>query len=332
MSNASLKKALLGAVSVLQQASAADTEGNDETASRLYLCAACELEDLRKLMPDDYSSVLANQIESARKRAAMLRDDKVREDNKFPTFPVTFQRGAVRGVSQFVVPQHTVLRPFWLMRVLSRSIQEGAFVTPHLYVTKAVWQQEGANTVVTHVSNKVTFLSCLCELMEDMQTMPLGDQHLLEKALSQFISRAETAKKLFDQEVGKKGKDTAPQRSKLERGFRELLHRGQTVLKSWRVQQDASYNAYLAWAVNAMEQAQTFQNWVSYFAQAKENGDHTSGVIEKLHTIAAFFYFTACQFLIQDMFLLVERHNSLGRESLSRLLPTTVKFEAARSE
>jgi hypothetical protein len=55
------------------------------------------------------------------------------------------------------------------MRVLSRSMQDGAFVTPDLYVSKNIWYQDGAMTAVTYIEPKVKFLSGLCEAIEPLQ-------------------------------------------------------------------------------------------------------------------------------------------------------------------
>ena len=40
------------------------------------------------------------------------------------------------------VPDEQVLRPFFFMRLIQKSIAEGAFLTEFLFVPKAVWTQE----------------------------------------------------------------------------------------------------------------------------------------------------------------------------------------------
>ena len=41
-----------------------------------------------------------------------------------------------------IIPDEPALRPFFFMRLIQKSIQEGAFLTEHLFIPKAVWLQE----------------------------------------------------------------------------------------------------------------------------------------------------------------------------------------------
>ena len=41
-----------------------------------------------------------------------------------------------------MVPDEQVLRPFFFMRLIQKSITEGAYLTEFLFVPKAVWMQE----------------------------------------------------------------------------------------------------------------------------------------------------------------------------------------------
>jgi hypothetical protein len=153
----------------------------------------------------------------------------------------------------------------------------------------------------------------------------------LVRALDDFLHLADDLKSSFDTDVGKiKSTDRIAQRSKLERGVWELLHKGQSVLKSWKLQQDATYNACIAWAVNVLEQAQLFDRWTTHFTGSSDTkGLHD--VLERLHRISAYFYFGPCNFLLQDMLLLVERFGEKSRESYSRLLPTDLRIESKPS-
>ncbi len=42
-------------------------------------------------------------------------------------------------------PASIVFKPFWLMRVLSKTISTGGYLTPKIYVPKAVWYEQ--NTI-----------------------------------------------------------------------------------------------------------------------------------------------------------------------------------------
>lgn len=327
------RETLVQAMSSLQQASAADMEGLSETAIALYQHSSERLSVLLPLVPIDHADVLAQHLASIKHRVDALKNDKVKGSNTrdFPKFPVHFSPQPVPvGDGPFSAPHQTALRPFWLMHAMSDSMQTGAYITPDLYVTKHVWLQNGALTAVPYVPQKVKFLTALSEAMEPLQQLSLADSTQVLAGLDVFLKEAEEAKQIFDHEVGKKT-GSVPQRGRLERGFRELLHKGQNVLKSWKLQQDAEYNAYFAWAVNALEQSQLFHRWTIYYSH-NEECQRTADVVERLHQVAAFFYFGVCIFLLQDMFVLLGRYLAKSRESLSRLLPSDVKFEGPQHQ
>lgn len=325
------KDGLQIALTILQQAGAADLAGDTAGALPLYVSAASRLEMLIPNLPGDHANVVQQHLEGIRQRAEVLRTEKSRKTTNlsYPSFPQPFQHQSIPlDEGRHAVPHATVLRPYWLMQTLSKSMQLGAFVTPDLYICKDVWYQEGAAAVVTYVGPKVRFLSAICDALEPLQRVTsLSEKKPVIKVLETFLRTGDSAKSLFDSEVGKsKGNATIAQRSRVERGVWEFLHKGQSMLKNWKSQQDASYNSYVAWSVNVLEQAQILHRWTQYFLQG-EGAASFPEVLERLHNISAFLYYSVCSFLIQDMMLLTERFTDKSRESVSRFLPVDVKVE-----
>lgn len=353
------REALKQAIATLQEAHAADMNSQSETAFMLYLSARSRLESTAASLPDAHQVVIQRHLESIRPRMDALRAERVRaaamssstdhgSNEKgassssssnaltFPSFPVPFLPVMVAPVAdpKLAVPYATVLRPFWLMRSISRSMQSGAYLTPDLYVPKAVWTQDGATSVIPFLGPKVKFLSLLCEALEPLhqQVQSLSDTARVRSTLETICVTADELKSLFDDEVGRvKRTDALAPRSKLERGVFEFLHKGQSLLKSWRVQQDASYNAYLAWTVNTLEQGQALERWLKYYMECvPRDAKHQEEIVlvnEKIHKIAAFFYFGPCAFLLQDMMWLLERYQERSREAFARFLPVEVRIE-----
>ena len=60
-------------------------------------------------------------------------------------------------------PASAQLKPFWLLRLLQRTIKEGAFVSRSLYVSRAVWKMEGAR--LPGLSAQVAALEQLLSLL-----------------------------------------------------------------------------------------------------------------------------------------------------------------------
>lgn len=349
---AEVREALAAAIAILQEASAADVAGDSDTALLFFVSAAARLEQLLPSLPREHSAVVRQHLDGIKQRADDIRGDRVRKSSgsDYPAFPVAFHHKSIPlDERRHAVPHATILRPFWLLKTLSKSIQQGAFVTPDLYVCKDVWYQDGATTVVRDVAAKVKFLSLLCEALEPLQQVAsLGETKRVVKALDQFLKQGESLRLTLDSELGirsGRGNGTSgdalagPQRSsKLEKGVWSLLHKGQTMLKSWKLQHDASYNSYVVWAVNVLEQSQLLDRWTQYFLQSAtpssslSTAEATRGaqeVLERLHQVSAFFYYTVCRFLLQDMMALLERFLEKSRESVSRFLPVDVKVEDA---
>ena len=332
------------ALGLLQQATAADTEGATDVALKLYHETVSRFDNVINIVPPQYASVIAKHMTTTKQRLETLKKEKslggvtTASSNSFPAFPINFiaQPLPVYDEQASAPPAATVLRPFWMMHLLSQSMQSGAYITPSIYVSKSIWLQDGATTVVAGIGPKVKYLSVLCELLHDVQLLSHSDPRKFAKGLDEFLQGADECYNLFAQEVGKKGANSGagadgapmPQRSKFNRGVRELLHRGQSVLKSWKLNQDATYSSYIAWAVNVFEQAQLFDRWIHYFSESSEAPPE---ILERLHRVATVFYVGPCRFLLHDMFLLVERYTERSRESISRLLPGNIVLKDAHN-
>ncbi|ORX41690.1 hypothetical protein BCR36DRAFT_587803 [Piromyces finnis] len=63
-----------------------------------------------------------------------------------------------------MLPQKIILRPFWLMRLLSRSMYEGGYLTPRVYVPKQLWYQKG----VKYVAIEAKYQACI-NLLQHLQ-------------------------------------------------------------------------------------------------------------------------------------------------------------------
>ena len=64
-------------------------------------------------------------------------------------------------------------RPFWLMKVLLKTIESGGFITPKLYMSRAMWFQPDAK--YNAVKEKVTGLEMLLEAMIQLLSVDRND-------------------------------------------------------------------------------------------------------------------------------------------------------------
>ncbi|KAL6051205.1 T-cell receptor beta chain ANA 11, putative (Fragment), variant 2 [Balamuthia mandrillaris] len=66
-------------------------------------------------------------------------------------------------------PADTAKRPFWFMQILSKTVNDGAFVTPKLYVPRNVWYQPGLK--FSAIQQKVGALESVSEAICRLQML-----------------------------------------------------------------------------------------------------------------------------------------------------------------
>ena len=65
-----------------------------------------------------------------------------------------------------LIPDEQPLRPFFFMRLIQKSIQEGAFLTESLFIPSAVWTQEK-----NQIYDAEKKLELIMQLKRDMQSL-----------------------------------------------------------------------------------------------------------------------------------------------------------------
>lgn len=294
------------------------------------------LEEIAVFLPQSFRETVHQHIYTARHRIEELRTDVGTSAGVYPRFPVEFAAAPapVGTGTAFRVPASVVRRPFWVLGQLAKSMQSGAFVTPDLFVSKAVWQQVGGGDVVPSLGPKVRYLSGLCAAMEPFTSDVSRSRNVnvLVRLLDTLIATAEELQGVYDQETGHKTDGTIEtkggKKSLFKRGVGSLLNKGGSLVKLFAGRTDVSFPAYLAWGANVLEQGKVFDAWVEHFSSSDEGGKGGTyaAVLDRLHRLSAFFYFGPCTIMLRDAFLLTQRYVDCSREAASRLLPVDVSI------
>ncbi|ORC87504.1 putative 40S ribosomal protein S33 [Trypanosoma theileri] len=321
---------LVQALTLLQQASALDVSGENEMAIEMYNAAMEELDTVAPYLPPEHADVVRRNTGEIKRRIDLIKRDQWIQERRseFPTFPVEYVPQPV-PVEEFRVPVDPTFRVLWLMRLLQRSMRQGAFLAPDLFVGKDVWYQNGGGAALKHTGPKIRYFASLCEALELLRAVEnLGNVEAATKSLQKYFKTAEESTVTLETDMGIRGEGTSS-RSKLERGVRGLFHKGQQVLRTW-MNQESNIELFIVWAVNTLEQAQLFEKWIIFYSHLP-NTPAVVGILELLHRIVALLYTGLCSFLLRDMAILVERHQEKCRKSATRLLPVTVKLDGASS-
>lgn len=318
-------EALMEALAVLQQATALDFAGEVEEAVEMYIAAVSRLDAVAEVLPADLAETVKRNTEEVRRKIDMLRRSRWARDQTsfFPAFTTQFVPVPI-PIEDYRIPRSPFSRVFWLMRVLERSIHQGAFLTPSLYVSREVWMQDGGGTSLRFVGSKIKYMSVLCSAMEPLRSMTtLGDIEKTEKHLRKFVDVERELRCTLDSEIGRV-KDAKPQKKTVWGALAKKA-------KSW-THQESNYDVCLHWATSALDQGQLFERWHIYFAQAaKAVSPVPSGIqviLDLLQHIGIQFYSGLCVFLLHDMTILVERYQCKCQKSVTRLLPVEPKLES----
>ncbi|GET89528.1 hypothetical protein, conserved [Leishmania tarentolae] len=317
-------EALMEALAVLQQATALDFSGDVEGAVEMYIAAVTRLDAVAGVLPAHLAETVQRNTEAIRRKIDMLRRSRwTREQTTlFPSFTTQFVPVPI-PIEDYRVPRSPFSRVFWLMRLLKRSIHQGAFFTPSLYVSREVWMQDGCGASLRFVSAKTKYISALCNAMEPLRSMTtLGDIEKTEMHLRKFIDVERELRSTLDREMGRV-KDAKPQKSV----WGALAKKA----KLW-THQESNYEMCVTWASSALEQGQLFERWHIYFAQAVKGVSPVQPgiqlILDLLQHIGVQLYTGLCVFLLHDMTILVERYQCKCQKSVTHLLPVEPKLES----
>ncbi|KAG5476192.1 hypothetical protein LSCM4_05152 [Leishmania orientalis] len=317
-------EALMEALAVLQQATALDFSGGVEETVEMYIAAVTRLDAVAEVLPSDLAETVKRNTEAIRRKIDMLRRSRWTREQPalFPSFTIQFVPVPV-PIEDYRVPRSPFSRVFWLMRLLKRSIHQGAFFTPSLYVSREVWIQDGCGSSLRFVGAKMKYMSALCSAMEPLRSMTtLGDIEKTEMHLRRFTDVERELRSTLDSEIGRV-KDAKPKKSV----WGALAKKA----KSW-THQESNYDVCLTWASSALEQGQLFERWHIYFTQAiKGVSPVQSGIpriLDLLQHIGVQLYSGLCVFLLHDMTILVERYQCKCQKSMTRLLPVEPRLES----
>ncbi|KAI5685549.1 hypothetical protein MNV84_04750 [Leishmania braziliensis] len=318
-------EALMEALAVLQQATALDFSGDVEDAVEMYIAAVTCLDAVAEVLPADLAETVKRNTEAIRRKIDILRRSRWTHEQTalFPSFTIQFVPVPI-PIEDYRVPRSPFSRVFWLMRLLKRSIHQGAFFTPSLYVSREVWMQNGSGASLRFVGAKIKYTSALCSAIEPLQSMKtLGDIEKTEVHLRRFVDIERELRSTLDSEIGRVKDAKQPKKSV----WGTLTKKA----KSW-AHQESNYDVCLTWASRALEEGQLFERWHIYFAQAVKGVSPVPPgiqlILDLLQYIGVQLYSGLCVFLLHDMTMLVERYQCKCQKSVARLLPVESRLES----
>lgn len=94
----------------------------------------------------------------------MLKDEFFVIDDPFNMLNLDLKFSDECAEAKMMIPDEQVLRPFFFMRLIQKSISDGAFLSSTLFVPKFVWHQKAAQ--ISDIERK---MQCFNELRRELR-------------------------------------------------------------------------------------------------------------------------------------------------------------------
>eukprot|EP00946_MAST-07B_sp_MAST-7B-sp1_P004621 g4621.t1 len=136
---------------------------------------------------DDIASAGSSKRSASKQRYLPNRQSRMRRESlsKIPFIEDSVPREHCRRP-----PQAVERRPYWLLRLLRATINDGGFITPSVYASPLVWSQKGAK--VSGLSAKISEYEKLYQILTTLQSVPLPSDGASWKTMYKRDSSAES--------------------------------------------------------------------------------------------------------------------------------------------
>ncbi|XP_004343103.1 hypothetical protein CAOG_07244 [Capsaspora owczarzaki ATCC 30864] len=229
-----------------------------------------------------------------------------------------------KGSSPDPPPPSPFHRPYWLMRVLLRTMTTGGYLTPKLYVPRQVWFQTGLK--LTSVSSK--FMSCDTALiyllkMDKENVKDRGSWNKLDKDLDELCTilakvQNNLSRKLpfipesdLSIEGSKQQGVVAKGLGSMMDGVVKSVSRAKHNILKEKIADDTKY---IDTVIRLFEKASFLEDWLTFF-EGQENEPTAESILNKLKRLGDFLYFVVCAFVIRDFDILLQRYMKKLRTS-----------------
>ncbi|EGC40127.1 hypothetical protein DICPUDRAFT_85811 [Dictyostelium purpureum] len=225
------------------------------------------------------------------------------------------------------IPAFPSYKPFWLMRVLSKTIKSGAYLTPRLYIPKSIWQQTGCKftAVETKIKSLEVLLDCLQNLKKlhaDNSPLPFDKNSIeaVSKETDSFCTQLDVIQNglhfhlSFIPEIKIEKVNEKGWANKMKK-FGNSLAKGAVRLAPSSKLEGQDYIGLLN---SVFEESQFLESWMN----CCESLGH-SNLSNRLRRVGEFFSVVICSFVMKDFTILLER---FMRKSLQSFM-TINKFK-----
>jgi hypothetical protein len=131
-----------------------------------------------------------------------VQKDGIKSPHHLSPLPEEFERVDSFEFKEEVLPKYVSKpvpsgeeKPYWIIDVLTESMQSGGYITPNLFVPKAVWFQ--TNVKLVNQGAKINYCTAISNLLVELQKTPAKNEESILKALDKFSMGLEFENEFF---------------------------------------------------------------------------------------------------------------------------------------
>ena len=233
-------------------------------------------------------------------------------------------------------PTKVNLRPIWYFRVLGRSLRQGEWIAPRVYMARAVWEQSDARVaglpgklsccrkllqIISSLEQEdAKYVSALAQ-MYSMGSLPppetLQEKHVNDSVKQLLKKLDSTCSSIIDMQMELSRylsfiPSPALKESMASSIFGKMKVLGDKLSGSEKTI-SGTYTEYLCLLMDIFDKSQFLEKWMNVFE--KENID----IMDRLVRISSFLCNVVCEWLVRDCGSLIEQHLNTKEASLRRL-------------
>jgi len=202
-------------------------------------------------------------------------------------------------------PANLNFKPYWLMRILAKTIQSGGYLTPKIYITTSVWFQDGMKFAA--LNSKLENLSALNDQLLRIKDFSPDDPEGIKEfeLLVPLLTHIQNnlSKHLY---FISEHKDESFKEKKIH-GFSHSLKKMVGRVRGREKLDETSTYVFLL--LDVFGNSQFLEKWILYYFENQP----ASLITARLKRTSDFFSNVICAFVMKDLHSLVSRFMKNGK-------------------
>ncbi|CAG8496595.1 10006_t:CDS:2 [Scutellospora calospora] len=217
------------------------------------------------------------------------------------------------GISE-LPPNDVHLKPFWLMRLLERTMTTGGYLTQKLYIPRNLWLQGHAK--LTAIDAKVSSCDVVLNCLVRLSKTSVDDMDVLVKVLEgiepiiEGLQNSLARKLSYVETTNGKGRQSTSSLmnwgSKLSRGLDKMGISNATI-------RSEEANEYVDVLLKVFQNVDVVEKYIRHFCSMKApyNTNH-SKIVTRLYKFSDYFGNVLCRFVMKDLGILADKYIKKG--------------------